>query len=239
MSELALPRSAERERAPGVRLLGDELLAKLVGRGNTAAFAVLYERHHQALYRYCRSILHDPHDAQDALQSTMTRAYAALSASERDVSLRAWLFRIAHNESITIMRKRARALNVEEIDVAAEREPEAVLAERARLRQLVIDLRQLPERQRAALVMRELSGLHIEEIASALAITPAAAKQALFEARASLRELSEGREMDCEDVRLAISAHDRRVLRGRRIRAHLRACERCRDFEAAIGVREA
>jgi RNA polymerase sigma factor (sigma-70 family) len=240
MSELALPRSAEREQARGVSLLGDELLAKLVGRGSTHAFAVLYERHHQMLYRYCRSILHDPHDAEDALQSTMTQAFAALRASERDVSLRAWLFRIAHNESITIMRKRARTVNnIEETGVAAESEPEAVLADRARLRQLVADLQQLPERQRAALVMRELSGLRVEELASALAISPAAAKQALFEARRSLRELSEGREMDCEDVRLAISAHDRRVLRGRRIRAHLRACEGCRDFDAAIGAREA
>jgi len=241
MSELALPRSAGEagEHARAARLLSDELLAKLVGRGSSHAFAVIYERHHQALYRYCRSILRDEHDAQDALQSTMTQAYAALSARERDVTPRAWLFRIAHNESITILRKRTRELDVEQVSFLADGEPEAVMEGRGRLEQLVADLLDLPERQRAALVMRELSGLRIEEIAGALTISPAAAKQALFEARNSLRELSEGREMDCEKVCQAISAHDRRVLRGRRIRAHLRACERCRDFQAAIGAREA
>ncbi|HEV3094863.1 MAG TPA: sigma-70 family RNA polymerase sigma factor [Solirubrobacteraceae bacterium] len=239
MSELALPRSETGEHALGARLLSDELLAKLVGRGSSHAFAVIYERHHQALYRYCRSILRDEHDAQDALQSTMTQAYAALCGKERDVSLRAWLFRIAHNESITILRKRTRELDVEEMSPLAGGEPEAVLEGRGRLKQLVADLLELPERQRAALVMRELSGLNIEEIAGALTISPAAAKQALFEARNSLRELSEGREMDCENVCHAISAHDRRVLRGRRIRAHLRACERCRNFQTAISAREA
>jgi RNA polymerase sigma factor (sigma-70 family) len=222
-------------------MLSDELLAKLVGRGSSHAFGVLYERHHQALYRYCRSILHDEHDAQDALQSTMTQAYAALRAREREVSLRAWLFRIAHNESITILRKQGRELELDQsgLQAQADEDPHALLESRGRLRQLVCDLQELPERQRSALVMRELSGLHIDEIAVALATSPATAKQALFEARSSLHELAEGREMDCEKVCLAISAHDRRVLRGRRIRAHLRDCESCRDFQLAIGVREA
>ncbi|MGH2878250.1 MAG: RNA polymerase sigma factor [Solirubrobacteraceae bacterium] len=241
MSELVLPRSAAGERALGGRMLSDELLARLVGRGSTRAFSILYERHHQALYRYCRSILRDEHDAQDALQSTMAQAYAALSAKEREVSLRAWLFRIAHNESITILRKHGRELELDQsgLQAQAEDDPHALLESRGRLRQLVCDLHELPERQRSALVMRELSGLHIEEIAVALASTPAAAKQALFEARSSLHELAGGREMDCEKVCLAISAHDRRVLRGRRIRAHLRDCESCRDFQMAIGAREA
>lgn len=222
-------------------MLSDELLAKLVGRGSSHAFGVLYERHHQVLYRYCRSILRDEHDAQDALQSTMTQAYAALRVRERDVSLRAWLFRIAHNESITILRKHGRELELDQsrLQAQADDDPHSLLESRGRLRQLVCDLHELPERQRSALVMRELSGLHIEEIAVALATSPAAAKQALFEARSSLHELAEGREMDCEKVCLAISAHDRRVLRGRRIRAHLRDCESCRDFQLAIGTREA
>ena len=55
--------------------------------------------------------------------------------------------------------------------------------QRARLRQLVADLRALPERQRGALVMRELSGLSHAEIATALGITAPQAKQAILEAR--------------------------------------------------------
>ena len=65
-----------------------------------AALSVMYERHHQALYRYCRSILQDDEDARDALQSTMAKALAA-SATSSATSSAPWLFRIAHNEAIS------------------------------------------------------------------------------------------------------------------------------------------
>ena len=79
------------------RRSSDQRLARLASRGSARAFALLYERHHQALYRYCRSILHDDEDARDALQSTMAKALAALRDEKRDFELRPWLFRIAHN----------------------------------------------------------------------------------------------------------------------------------------------
>lgn len=221
------------------RMLGDELLAKQVGRGSHHAFAALCERHSQPLHRYCLSILRNEHDAQDALQSTMTRAYAALRACERDVSLRAWLFRIAHNESVTILRKRASQARADQTGAAQLGDPHVVLEQRARLSQLVADVNALPERQRATLVMRELNGLGLREIARALEISTAAAKQSLFEARNSLRDFDRGRELECEEVRSAISMHDRRVLRGRRISAHLTACEGCRGYRDAVAVREA
>src|ERR1700751_822433 len=84
----------------------DERLARLAGRGSARAFAALYERYHQPLYRFCLSIVRTPEDAHDALQSTFTRALAALGGGERTVSVRPWLFRIAHNESISILRRR-------------------------------------------------------------------------------------------------------------------------------------
>jgi RNA polymerase sigma-70 factor (ECF subfamily) len=69
------PASASSVRSPLTR---DERLAWLVGRGSERAFAALYHRYHQQLYRYCRSMLRDDADAQDALQSTFTGAFAAL-----------------------------------------------------------------------------------------------------------------------------------------------------------------
>jgi RNA polymerase sigma factor (sigma-70 family) len=238
MNDIALPSSGVPELPRAERLLSDDLLAKLTGRGNGRAFATLYERHHQAIYRYCRSILRNDHDAQDALQSTMTRAYAALRAQERDLAVRPWLFRIAHNEAISITRKRGPREVLEE-DLEHPVGVEQTLELRQRLSRLVSDMQELPERQRAALVMRELSGLSIEEIALALDISQGAAKQTLFEARSSLHERAEGREMDCELVREAISRRDGRVLRGRRISAHLRDCEGCRAFRTAIDIRGA
>lgn len=239
MSDIALPITAAPGPARGRRLLSDERLAKLAGRGDARAFVALYQRNHQAIYRYCRSIVRHDQDAQDALQSTMMRAYAALRAQQRDVAVRPWLFRIAHNEAISILRRRAPTRELgEELEHLGAGVHGAVET-RERLSMLVADLQALPERQRGALVMRELSGLSIEEIAQALTISTAVAKQTLFEARGSLRELAEGRAMSCEFVTRAISDGDGRVLRGRRIRAHLRACEECRSFRAAIDTRTA
>src|SRR5690242_8846500 len=95
---------------------GEARLARLAASGDARAFAALYERHHQALYRYCLSIVRSPEDAQDALQSTFERAFAALQAQSRDVAVRPWLFRIAHNEAISLLRRRAPgAPSIEEI----------------------------------------------------------------------------------------------------------------------------
>jgi len=229
--------------APGRPLsldrLSDELLARQVARGSGRAFAALYERYHQPLYRYCRSIVRDDADAQDVLQSTFTAALLALRRERRNAPLRPWLFRIARNESITLLRHRSRERDQEINEAAA---PAASSAEdqaagRARWALLVRDLAGLPERQRSALLLREMSGLSHEEIAIALGTNVGAAKQAIFEARQGLTELAEGRAMSCDDVRRRLSAGDRRMLRGRGVRAHLRDCSGCTAFAAAIDER--
>jgi RNA polymerase sigma factor (sigma-70 family) len=237
MSDVALSRRPLPELLLVGRLASDERLAQLVGRGSTRAFELLYERHRAGLYRYCRSIVRHDEDAKDALQNAMTCALAALRAGQRDVAVRPWLFRIVHNEAISLLRRRRPATTP--VDAAAPGlvdVPHAV-EESERLATLVADLQSLGERQRAALVMRELSGLSIGEIAAALATSPGAAKQTLFEARCALHELAEGRAMQCDVVRELISVQDGRVLRGRKVRAHLRACDRCRDFRALIATR--
>ena len=220
-------------------VLTDDRLARLAASGDRAAFAVLYDRHHQALYRFARSIVRDPDDAADALQNTMLGALRGMSSRKPDVPVRAWLFRIAHNEAISIIRRRrpqAELTDAAGIEAATGAGgPEA----RERFRQLVSDLSALPERQRAALVMRELSGLDYSEIGAALATTEAGAKQTVYLARTALHERAEGRDMACEPVREAISGGDRRVLRGRRLKAHLSACAACQEFEAASRGRSA
>src|SRR5947209_1503195 len=95
-------------RSLQVSRLGDELLARQAARGSQRAFTALYERYSQPLYRYCRSIVRDDADAQDALQSTFTGALAALQRGARNAPLRPWLYRIAHNESISLLRRRKR-----------------------------------------------------------------------------------------------------------------------------------
>jgi RNA polymerase sigma factor (sigma-70 family) len=218
-------------------LFGDERLARLTGEGNERAFSTLYTRFHQSLYRYCYSMLRHEADAQDALQSTFTSALVALRRGQRDAPLRPWLFRIAHNESISLLRKRRPVSELSEaiespmpsVDVAADR--------RERLALLVADLQELPERQRGALVMRELNGLSHEELAQALGISVGAAKQTVFEGRRALAEFERGRAMACDQIQQVISDGDRRALRARRVRAHLRECSGCTAFAAAIPER--
>ena len=231
------PPVPERGR-PGIeRLYGDDRLARLASRGNVGAFAVLYERHQQALSSYCRAIVHNEDDAQDALQSAMMRAYAALQTRERDLKVKPWLFRIVHNEAISILRRRSHSTELTHEHDPAGATLEQTVVKRERLQTLLDDLDALPERQRAALVMRELNGLAMQDIAAALSVSRGAAKQMLYEARCALHEFAEGREMDCARVRRSISDGDRRALRARRMRAHMRGCAGCRQFASEIESR--
>src|ERR1043165_306100 len=199
-----------------LRIRTEGALRSRAARGDAAAFAAVYERHHQALYRYCRSILRHDEDAQDALQSTFTRAFAALQHEQRDFELRPWLFRIAHNEAISILRRRPATDELDERPAPGELEDR--VSEREELRLLQLDLADLPERQRAALARRELDGLSHEEIGLVLELSTGAVKQAIFDARSALFTFREGREMACHDIRRMLSDGDGRVLRGRGIR---------------------
>ena len=233
----AAARTAERWRPPPFGVLGDERLAQRAGAGDERAFAIVYQRYHHILYRYCRSILNNDADAQDALQSTFGAAFTALQAGQRDAPMRPWLFRIAHNESVSILRRRRPALELSQASEQATSSIEDEVAERAALSVLMTDLHELTDRQRSALVLRELSGLSHQEIAIALGSTVGAAKQTIFEARQSLFEFAEGRAMACDEIRKTISDADGRSLRSRRVRAHLRECGGCAAFAAAIPAR--
>ena len=167
----------------------------------------------------------------------MAAALRSLPGESRRIEVRPWLFRVAHNESISILRRRRDEAGEDELADRAALPHDAEIATRERLRSLVADLGELPERQRSAIVMRELSGLSYGEIAMALSCTEGGARQAVYEARTALRDREEGREMECEQVRLALSDRDGRRLRSRRLRAHLKGCDGCRGFAASISRR--
>jgi RNA polymerase sigma factor (sigma-70 family) len=221
-----------------LRTASDDRLAALAAAGDERAFTVIFERHHQPLYRYCRSLLGNTEDASDALQSTMLRALRALPGEKRTIALKPWLFRIAHNEAITIIRRRRPQVDVEDEALGLQAAAELDSDTRERVEHLFEDLKELPDRQRSALVMRELSGLSYDEIAAALHTSTGAATQAVFGARKALHEFAEGRDMECEAVQHEISRRDGRILASRKIRAHLRRCEDCSAFRAMIAARE-
>jgi len=231
LAESQLPR----QRPPVAwRLAADETLARAAASGDQAAFAALFSRHQPALLRYCRSLLLDADAAQDAAQNAFTAALRALTGSGPEpVAVKGWLFRIAHNEAMRLLR--TRSLDSRALQLTRAREAAALTAApddptRERLRELVADLGALPERQRAALLMRELSGLTYGEIAGALMVSEGAARQSVCDARAGLHGMGAGRAFSCTQVRDTISDGDRRVLRGRGVRAHLASCSACAAF---------
>src|SRR3954470_109906 len=93
-------------RLPSLRFGREAVLRSRAAHGDAAAFARIYERHHDALYRYCQSLLRDDQDAQDALQSTMESAFAALQRERVEAELRPWLFRLAHEQALAIRARR-------------------------------------------------------------------------------------------------------------------------------------
>jgi RNA polymerase sigma factor (sigma-70 family) len=230
---------SEAAPAPGLSsLFSDERLTRRAVGGDERAFAAIFRRYHQPLYRFCLAIVGNPEDAQDVLQNTMVKVLRALPGEERRIDLKPWLYRIAHNESIDLLRRRRETSQLDVEQVAPGYGLAEDAATRERLRRLVTDLRELPERQREVLVMREMSGLDFDEIALAVESSAAVARQTLYEARQSLRQMEEGREMSCETVSGALSEGDGRVTRRRDVRAHLRACARCREFRDEIKSRE-
>ncbi|HWM54152.1 MAG TPA: RNA polymerase sigma factor [Solirubrobacterales bacterium] len=220
-----------------VRLASDERLAKRAAAGDERAFAAIYQRYRQDLYRFCLAIVRDPQDAQDALQNAMVKVLRALPGETRQIQLKPWLYRIAHNEAVETLRRRRDNTELDPEVMGSGDDPSETAATRERLRRLFADLVELPERQRSALVMRELSGLGFEEIGEAFDTSPAVARQTVYEARLGLRQMEAGREMRCRSVMWDLSEADGRVARRRDIQAHLRACPECRAFAEEVTKR--
>lgn len=230
---------ADLTRAPAHRLAwrlaGDDQLARAAARGSDAAFAAIYDRYHAAIVRHCRGVLLDAHEAEDAAQAAMTAAFRALRGSgPQPVALRPWLYRIAHHEALAVARRRsAPGPAVEDLELPSVEDGVV----RERLAELVGDLRTLPERQRGALLLRELSGLDYDEIAVALETNATNARQLVSSARGALSEVGAGRAAACSDVRVRLDEADRRALRGRGLRAHLADCPECFAYARSIRAR--
>ena len=202
----------------------------------------LYRELYPTLVRFSQGIVGSQSDAEDAVQDAFVAAAGAKPADDP----RPWLFRITRNASIDLLRRRrpSVSLNSEGAPnpsaVTSGPHDAAVLSERLEL--LRIGLEALPERGRAALLLRELAGLPYSEISQVLDTSEGNVKILIFRARASLHELAEAAELECAGVRVALSAAaDGEVSRGARARANLHTlhCRSCRRFVRSIGSQQA
>jgi RNA polymerase sigma factor (sigma-70 family) len=223
-----------------LRATGDDALARRAARGDQDAFGVLFGRYQLRLELYCRSILRHDEDARDATQNAMTKAFLALRGREQDVAVRAWLFRIAHNESISLMRRRRPTAELGEDvpeTVAAGAAPAEALELREELAHVLDGIRELPPRARQALLLRELADLDYAAVGQVLGITAGGARQAVFEARTALQADRAGRDAPCDSIRRELSEADHRRRPTRQVRGHLRGCDGCRTWSRAQDTR--
>jgi RNA polymerase sigma factor (sigma-70 family) len=164
----------------------DERLVDLVRAGSEPAFETIVERYRRALMRYVSRLL-PPERAEDVVQQAFVKAYEAMHRDGAELNLRPWLYRIAHNTALNALRDRS--LRHGELDerIDGVERPDQALERTEGLRALLVAVQALPERQRDAILLRELEGRSYEEIALALGVTGGAVRQLLNRARNSLR----------------------------------------------------
>jgi RNA polymerase sigma-70 factor, ECF subfamily len=149
------------------------------------AFGELVAPLQKELYAHCYRMLRSHHDAEDALQEALLRAWRALPTFDGRAPLRAWLYRITGNVCLTAIRKRGvQAVPIDGHDEDTASEPEFD-TQAAAAHAMTVTL-QLPPSQRAALILRDVLGFPAREAASTLGTTPAAVNSALIRARANL-----------------------------------------------------
>jgi len=213
-----------------LRFATDDRLVAFVRRGDRAAFEVLYDRHSAALLSFCLYMLGSRHDAEDALQATFASAHKSLLADERPLALRSWLFTIARNACLSILRQRRPWVELNG-EPARGGDPVRELELREEVRQLVEGVLALPERQRAALVLAELHGLSQVEIATVMDVSAEQVKAYAYQARSNLISDREARDTHCRDIREELATARGAALLKRRLRRHLRSCVGCREYQ--------
>jgi RNA polymerase sigma factor (sigma-70 family) len=215
----------------------DDQLVALFRMGYDEAFRTIHDRYRQRLFVYTRQMLGGSRsDAEDVLQDVFLRAYGALRNDDRPVTLRAWLYRVAHNRCVDHLRRPVpAAAEVYELSRPPQHDPPGETERREDLRDLVRDVQRLPEQQRSALLMRELDGLAYAELADALRTSVPAIKSLLVRARLGLVEAGAARDTACADIRAEIAlAHGRGVRASGRSRRHLRDCSACREYRHTL-----
>jgi RNA polymerase sigma factor (sigma-70 family) len=186
MTPNALLAPARLAGQPILRTQSDERLVDLVRAGSEPAFEAIVARYRRPLLRYCSRFLSEER-AEDAVQQTFVRAYGAMRQSAAELSLRPWLYRIAHNTALNALRDRGLRHEQLHDQIDGVERPDQALERSQGLREVLSAVQELPERQRDAILLRELEGRSYDEIADELGVSGGAVRQLLNRARNTLR----------------------------------------------------
>jgi RNA polymerase sigma factor (sigma-70 family) len=205
----------------------------LVRAGDKHAFEVVYDRYQRQLLSFCRHMLGSREESEDAVQQTFLSAYNSLVASDKAIQLRPWLYTIARNQCLSVLRARRATDSLDDVEPAVDGLA-AEVQRREDLRTTLGDIARLPDDQRAALVLAELGALSHDEIAEVVDCPKGKVKALVFQARSSLMASRQARETPCGEIREQLATLSGGALRRGALRRHVRECQGCREFEAEV-----
>jgi RNA polymerase sigma-70 factor, ECF subfamily len=173
--------------------INDSGLIERFKKGDASAFETLVRKYQDRIYNLCRYMLQDPQDAQDAAQDVFLKAYGAVKDFRPDSSLYTWIYRIAVTTCLDYRRKSRREVfrteALTEDLPSGERSPHQLYESRKVTESIQIALQKLPEKLRAAMVLREIENLSYEEISEVLHASVGTVKSRISRAREELRHL--------------------------------------------------
>jgi RNA polymerase sigma-70 factor (ECF subfamily) len=174
--------------------LVDATVIEQVLGGDSDAFRLLVDRHTRPLYRLAYRITRNANDADDVVQETFLRAYRHLGSFDARSSFGTWLYRIATNVGLDLLRRR-RGNEETELDTEAEQQPQVgahdVLDRLSLSQALDHGMQNLTGRERTAFVLRHYEGMSIAEIGEVLGTETNATKNTIFRAVRKLRQVLE------------------------------------------------
>jgi RNA polymerase sigma factor (sigma-70 family) len=220
----------------GIRLRNDDAtLVRRTQAGDEQAFAAIFERHHAPLLAYCRHMLGNRDDGEDALQQAFIKVHRALLGGTTPRDLRPWLYAIARNCCLSAIAARRPTTALEEHTPALAGLSDEV-RQREDLRELLDGIGRLPEDQRSALLLAELDDLSHQAIATVVGCPVSKVKALVYQARSALVADRDARERPCEEIREQLAVARGGELRRGSLRRHLNLCSGCRDFQLAVGA---
>jgi len=184
----------------GEKKVDDRELVRLSQNGAEAAFEELVRRHQQRVFALVAGILHRPDDVEDIAQQVFLKAYLGIKRFDQRAAFSTWLYKIAVNECWDYLRKRKVRPLVYEADLSEEqvsrldgivsssRPPEGPNT-RAEMREIIERmLAALPEQDRQLLVLKEIEGFSVQELAEILSLNVNTVKVRLFRARGRIMD---------------------------------------------------
>ena len=180
----------------------DDLLVKKAQAGDKTAFGELVRRHQDQVYSLTSRMLASPEDARDAAQEIFIKVYRSLPGFDFRSSFTTWLYKVATNFCLDLLRKQSRERqrrsawgdsNRGDINLPDIRPgPEELVIARERVRELKQAVRALPEDYRVALILHHYQGLSYQQIAGILDISEKTVATRIHRAKRKLRERMRG-----------------------------------------------